>query len=255
MHDDPKTRYNPDAWRGKRTPEDIHQARAGYYGSIHHIDTQIGRMIHFLKKNKLWHNTMIIFTSDHGDMLGDHHLWRKTYAYEGSAHVPMIVKPADSMGLNVRERVDAPVVLQDIMPTILDAVGAEIPDTVDGRSMLPLMTEPKPQWRDYIHGEHSTCYSEEQEMQYVTDGRMKYIWFPRLGTEQLFDLEKDRYETKDVAKDPDYAEQLSLWRGRLIAELEPRNCGLTDGDRLVCQAGKPPIVSPHYRERIERAQG
>src|SRR5690606_20109563 len=100
------------------------------------------------------------------------------------------------------------------------------------------------------HGEHSTCYSEEQEMQYVTDGKMKYIWFPRLGTEQLFNLEQDRYETVDLSSDPGYADQLNLWRGRLISELAPRNLGLTDGDRLVCQFGKPPIVSPHYQERL-----
>ncbi|MFE5318284.1 arylsulfatase [Paenibacillus sp. NPDC056579] len=254
IHDDKRTAFNPDAWRGKRTGEDIHQARAGYYGSINHIDHQIGRLFHYLKKQKLWQNTLIIFTSDHGDMMGDHNLWRKTYAYEGSAHVPMIVKLPQQAGVPVAERVDAPVVLQDIMPTILDAVGLQIPDTVDGKSVLPLMMEEKPLWRDYIHGEHSTCYSEEQEMQYVTDGRIKYIWFPRLGTEQLFDLRQDRYELIDRSTDPNYSDTLLHWRRRLIAELAPRDVGLTEGDRLINQAGKPPIVSPRYRERLERAE-
>ncbi|MFD2114390.1 arylsulfatase [Paenibacillus yanchengensis] len=253
MHDCPEEAARPDAWRGVRSEEEIKRARAGYYGLIHHIDHQIGRLLQFMTDQKLLDNTIIVFTSDHGDMLGDHNLWRKTYAYEGSAHIPFIVRLPSSFG-KMAKQVDTPVVLQDIMPTLLEAVGASIPDTVDGLSLLPLMRGETNFQRDYVHGEHSTCYSEEQEMQYVTDGKMKYIWFPRLGTEQLFDLTKDPCECQNVASDPNYKEQLLDWRNKLVLELAPRQLGLTDGDSLVCQAGKPPIVSPHYAERINQTR-
>lgn len=250
IHDKPGDAVSPVAWRGVRKPEEIRRARAGYYGLIHHIDHQIGRLIQCLQKEGLYDNTVIVFLSDHGDMLGDHHLWRKTYAYEGSAHIPMIVKLPPSFS-PVKPRVLEPVTLQDVMPTLLDATGIDIPDTVDGRSMTGLMLGSVQDWRQYVHGEHSTCYSEEQEMQYVTDGRTKYIWFPRIHREQLFDLTADPGECRDLSELPHERERLQLWRERLINELAPRQAGLVEGGRLVSQAGKPYLVSPHYKRRTE----
>lgn len=251
IHDVAEDAAKPEAWRGVHSEEEIRRARAGYYGSIHHIDHQIGRLLTKLKKDGLFDDTLIIFTADHGDMLGDHHLWRKTYGYEGSAHIPLIIKPPQYWG-SVESRVKQPVLLYDIMPTVLDAANIEIPEKVDGMSLLPLMKGESNDWREYVHGEHGTCYSEEQEMQYLTDGRMKYIWFPRLGTEQLFDLTKDRYECDNLAGKDVYQDELYKWRQRLISELKPREAGLTDGDRLVCQAGKPYLVSPNYEKRMKR---
>jgi arylsulfatase len=252
MHDVEKEASNPDTWRGKVSDEQIRRARVGYYGNIHHIDLQIGRLISQLKKIGQYENTVIVFTSDHGDMMGDHNLWRKTYAYEGSAHIPLIVRLPKAMRSSIASSSDAPVCLQDIMPTILDAAELPIPETVDGQSMLPLIRNEQVEWRPYVHGEHSTCYSELQEMQYLTDGKWKYIWFPRLGTEQLFVMVNDPGECCDLSGSAAASSELLLWRSRLAALLAERNLGLTEGDSLVCQAGKPPIVSPKYKERIER---
>lgn len=233
--------------------EAIHRARAGYYGSITHIDHQLGRLLMYLQDKGILDRTLIFFTSDHGDMLGDHHLWRKTYAYEGSAHIPMIVRlPPDLYPTQIRQ-VDEPVTLQDVMPTLLEAAGIPIPDAVDGQSLLPLMQGCATGWRSFVHGEHSTCYAEEQEMQYLTDGAFKYIWLPRIGEEMLFDLVNDPYERENLADNPVYHEVLVSWRKRLVTILEPRNLGLTDGEQLLNQSGKPPIVSPKYRERMEKA--
>lgn len=250
VHDVEEDAAKPEAWRGVRNQEEIRRARAGYYGSIHHIDQQIGRLLNFLRRDSIFDETLIIFTSDHGDMLGDNNLWRKTYGYEGSAHIPLLIKPPQSWDKPVA-RVEAPVLLQDIMPTIVEAVGRDIPELVDGKSLLPLMKGEGATGRKFVHGEHSTCYSEEQEMQYVTDGKIKYIWFPRIGTEQLFDLTQDRYEQTNLVDDDTYADVLLKWRKRLIEKLEPRNAGLTDGDRLVSQAGKPYHISPKYDERMK----
>ena len=244
IHDRPDDAVNPNAWRGKRSDAEVQRARAGYYGSITHIDHQIGRLFQYLQKNQLWDNTIILFTSDHGDMLGDHNLWRKTYAYEGSARVPLIIRLPGKED-DQRRVIRQPTVLQDIMPTILEAAQCPLP-AVDGRSLLPLLHNDHESWRAYVHGEHCTCYAEEQEMQFVTDGVFKYIWFPRLDSEQLFNLRDDPGECTDLAGLPNYQDTLELWRQRLVDELEPRDAGLTEGGRLVSQCGKPPLRSPHY---------
>ncbi|MDR6553437.1 arylsulfatase A-like enzyme [Paenibacillus qinlingensis] len=255
MHDVPSDAASPDAWRGVRSDEEINRARVGYYGSITHIDHQIGRFLYHLRSKKQFDNTLIIFTSDHGDMLGDHNLWRKTYAYEGSAHIPLLVVLPKSMKAPVQKKVHNPVTIQDIMPTILEAAGVDIPETVDGCSMLGLMSGERAHWREYVHGEHSTCYSEEQEMQFVTDGVYKFIWFPRLGTEQFFNLSEDPMELNDLSHDAAYADTVRTWRRRLIKTLEPRELGLTNGDQLVSQAGKPFMVSPNYKTRKDKVGG
>ena len=252
VHDVPKDATDPNAWHGKRKDEEIRRARVSYYGNISFIDHQIGCILRELRKCQQLDNTVIIFSSDHGDMMGDNNLWRKTYAYEGSAHVPFIVWLPKEMREKIQERSGAPVCLQDIMPTILDACGVEIPDTVDGKSVLPLVRGEDTDWRQYVHGEHTAAYSPTNEMQYLTDGNWKYIWLPRTNQEQLFDLKTDRYETRDLAADPQYQDELVKWRNRLIAVLEPRNAGLVEDGKLVCQVDKGPIVSPHYQERIER---
>lgn len=249
MHDDPDTAVQSNAWRGRKTPEQIRRARAGYYGEISFIDTQIGRLLNWMNRRRSGslRNTWFVFTSDHGDMQGDHNLWRKTYAYEGSARIPFLVVPPEGAGLSPRPVAEEVVELRDIMPTLLEAAGVTIPETVVGRSLLPLLQAPAEAWRRYIHGEHSHCYSPEQEMQYVTDGRRKFIWLPRLDREQFFDLDEDPGETRDLIHDPSRAEEIATWRGFLVAELEKRNCGWAVDGRLV-PPGEEPLISP-WRDR------
>jgi arylsulfatase len=251
IHDDERFAKNPDAWHGRLPIEKVMEARAGYYGSIHHIDHQIGRLMQFMSRymKSEMNNTMFIFTSDHGDMLGDHHMWRKTYAYEGSARIPLIVKLPSSMKIKQAEICDKPVTLYDIMPTVLDLVGAPIPSTVNGASLLPLTQGKDAPWRDVVHGEHSACYSKEEEMQFVTDGKFKYIWFPRTGREQFFRLTEDRSESKDLIHDPSYSDTICRYRSRLIEILRERNIGLTDENGLTVQS--KPIVSPEYAKRVK----
>ena len=191
MHDDPATAAKVEGWRGRQPDAQIDRARApAIAGNITFIDHQIGRLIYELRRirSELWHNTLIIFFSDHGDMLGDHNLWRKTYGYEGSARVPMIVRPPDDWRVQRGLVRDEVVEIRDVMPTLLEAAGLPVPDTCQGQSMMPLVLGQQIPWRNYLHGEHSWCYSHEQAMHYLTDGREKYIWLAHLGKEQLFDL-------------------------------------------------------------------
>ena len=255
MHDKPQDAASVNAWRGRRSDVEIQRARAGYYGSITFIDHQIGRLLYEMRRHdpKAYANTLIIFLSDHGDMLGDHHMWRKTYAYEGSARVPFIVRPPLIDEAYERGQVrDEVVELRDVMPTFLDCAGVDVPDTCQGRSVLPMAAGKKPQWREYLHGEHCRCYSHEQTMHYLTDGHDKYIWLPHAGIEQLFDLDNDPGERHDLSQAPGCAERVATWRGRLVAELEQRaaehDSGMVRDGKLVHLAPDVTETSPHYRK-------
>jgi len=247
VHDRPEDAADPNAWRGRMTPEQIHRARAGYYGEIGFIDTQIGRLMNWCHRFQFeaYRNTWFIFTSDHGDMQGDHNLWRKTYAYEGSARVPFIVMPPYPAREGIRRASEEVVELRDLMPTVLEIAQVPCPPTVDGQSVLPLMRGRARGWRKYIHGEHCACYSHEQEMQYVTDGREKFIWLPRIDQQQFFDLKSDPGECNNLIDSPACAERIDVWRKRLIDELAARDCGWCKGGKLTCP--DEALVSP-YKE-------
>ncbi len=214
-------------------PQQLQQYRAAYYAQINHIDDQIRRLLNTFRKTGVdMDNTMIVFCSDHGDMLGDHQFCRKCLPYEGSARIPFLVKLPDTMGIPQGRVLDQPVELMDIMPTVLDVAGVEIPDTVDGRSVLPLI-QGSTEWRGYVHSEICRTLGGDTGYQMLTDGRRKYIWFPGLGTEQYFDLEQDPGETSDLSQTPDRAAEIEQWRHRLVQELSGRPEGFTDGKRLL----------------------
>ena len=218
------------AWKGNLRPEETRRCRAGYMGCITHIDYQLGYLQERLSGMNLWDNTVLLFTADHGDMMGDHHLHRKCYAYEGSARIPFVVRYANGMDLPAGT-FEQPVGLQDVMPTLLDAVGVGVPDTVTGKSVLDAVRG-KP-WREFMHGEHSPCYDLKHGMHYLTDGREKYIWYVITGEEQLFDLTRDRGECHDLAKAPAQADRLGVWRDRLVKLLHERGDGFSDGQKLI----------------------
>ena len=221
----------------------------GTTGRSAFIDTQIGRLVNWLSRYQpdILKNTWFVFTADHGDMVGDHHLWRKTYAYEGSARIPLIVAPPTGNPGAGRQVAGEVVELRDIMPSILEAAGVAIPPTVDGRSLVPLLQQAPPEWRAFIHGEHCWCYSHEQEMQYVTDGHRKFVWLPRLDTRQFFDLDEDPGECRNLIGDPARQDEIEHWKGFLVAELEARDCGWVEDGDLCCPEGGAPLVSP-YRD-------
>ena len=218
------------SWYGRLTPEQNHRMRAAYMAMISFIDSQIGRLLLALRRMKVLDDTFIIFTSDHGDMMGDHNLHRKTYAYEGSARIPFIIKYPKNWNLptGVFNHV---VGLQDVMPTILEAAGIKPVEGITGRSVLAAIRGEE--WREYIHGEHSPCYSIQEAMHYLTDGKEKYIWFPYSGIEFFFNLKEDRRELQNLASNPKYKDRVKIWRDRLIKILTKRGDGFADGKNLI----------------------
>jgi len=243
-HDVRKDSFDVNAWHGKQTAESIRKSRAAYYGNISFIDHSIGRVLNTLLKAGLYHDTMIIFTSDHGDMLGDHHMWRKTYAYEGSSHIPMIIKPVRGAGCAMQKN-DKVVTLFDIMPTVLDAADLAVPETCDGISMMPLVRGEKTEWRKTFISEHCMCYAPEQENIFITDGRYKLIFFPFDGSLQFFDLASDPGECFDEINNLKYCSVIKQLTDELIEEFKMRNWPVTDGVRLFAKPKGLVMKSPH----------
>ncbi len=152
---------NVDAWHGRLDARLLVRARRAYYAQIAHIDCQVGRVMRVLEGLRAG-PTVVLFTSDHGEMLGDHCLFRKTYAYEGSARVPMIVSLPGARGGRVCAE---PAALEDVYPTLIEAAGTPVPVRTEGLSLLPPCRGERPAWREFVHGEHSACYSADQAMQ------------------------------------------------------------------------------------------
>ena len=106
--------------------------------------------------------------------------------------------------------------LQDVMPTLLDAAGCEIPESVTGRSVLPWMRGETPEWRDVLHGEHAGQYREADGNHWIVNERHKYIWFSQTGEEHLFDVVDDPNEERDLASEAEScARGESGWRRSL----------------------------------------
>lgn len=221
------------AWLADPPTEIVRRARVGYYGSITHVDHQLNRLLRALRGIEGGENTLVIFSSDHGDMLGDHGLWRKTFAYEGSARVPLLMRFTPDMEYDTGREIDRPVGLEDILPTILDVAEIDVPASVDGSSLTALLdNDSREDWRSWYHGEHGPCYDPHTGTQFLVDETTKYIWHPTTGKELLFDLEFDSDETNDLADDADHQDELERWRGRLIERLADRPEGFSDGTQL-----------------------
>ena len=221
-----------------------------YFANITFIDEQIGRIIDALKRNGRYDNSVIIFISDHGDMLGDHYLWRKTYAYEGSAAIPFIIRLPEDIEtfLASGSRIDAPVELRDILPTLLDLTGTPRPESMDGMSVLPLIQEKSPAWREYIDLEHARIYWDKNSWTALTDGHFKYIWHCAAGVEQLFDLDSDPGEKHDLSENPEYGRVLEKMREAMVVHLSPRGEKWVKDGKLVIRTEKE-IYGPNFPER------
>jgi len=234
-------------YHGNLGPAQVKKSKRGYYGSITFIDEQIGRILQTLKDKGMYDDTLIVFTSDHGDMLADHHHWRKSYAYEGSAHIPMLLRWPKAFGFDDKRGTSLaqPMELRDLLPTFLDAAGADIPESVDGASMLDLVRGNTNGWREFIDLEHNRCYTEQNHWNALTDGHQKYLYFAQDGSEQLFDLDNDPGEAKDLSAEQDYRTTMLKWRKRMIEHLSERGEEFVAGGQLVV-GRKDRLYSPNY---------
>ena len=201
-------------------------ARRAFYALCTHIDHQIRVIIGTLREEGLLDNTIILFSSDHGDMLGKHGLWGKRLFYEESAQIPMILCATAAQQAQIgTDKIDPRLVgWQDVMPTLLSMAGLQVPDTVEGISMVG---EPS---RSHLYGEIGEGATATRM---IHDGRHKLIYYPVGNRRQLFDLEQDPQELTDLSDDPAYAGHLGELEQVLVKQLYGGDTAWIAGGQLV----------------------
>ncbi len=223
---------------GNFPDKEIEASRRAYYAAISFVDEQLGRVLEALEKRGELENTLIIYTADHGDMMGDHHMWRKCRAYEGSANIPMILRWPENLQMKTkRGQVRNELVeLRDVLPTFLNAANLPKPIIMDGESMLDILRN-KP-WRKILDLEHAQIYEKDNAWAALTDGKYKYIYFTLTGQQQLFDLQNDPHEMKDLASEKLFKNNEQLvkkWRKKMIKHLKIRGEEWVKNNELVIQ--------------------
>ncbi len=186
------------------TGYDPQLVKACYYAMVELIDDRFGRIVKTLKETGQYDNTIIIFTSDHGELLGDHGLiYKGCRFYEGLTHVPLIVSwPARGLRGVLRE---ALVELVDLAPTLLDAAGIGIPYSMHGKSLLPLLTEKdrEDRHKKFVMSEYHGAIGgkvmpDQTHGVMYFDGRYKVCVYQGHEVGEIYDLENDPGEFDDL---------------------------------------------------------
>jgi hypothetical protein len=189
-----------------RTPAIVRQHLADYYAYISFIDAQVGRIVAALREAGLEDDTILVFASDHGLAIGSHGLFGKQNLYDHSMHAPLLFA---GPGIPRGQQSDALCYLFDIFPTLGDLTGVTGPAGSEGKSLVPVMKDETKQVRDSIF----LAYRQFQRS--VRDDRYQLIVYPQINKTQLFDLQNDPHELKDLAADPDYAKTVEGLTGKL----------------------------------------
>jgi len=238
---------NPEVSSAIFPENEIKSTRAAYAGAISFVDEQLGRVIQALKEAGQYENTFILFFSDHGEMLGDQHMYRKTRPYDPSARVPLIVRwPTGARDFNFKrgQQRKELIELRDIFPTLADVAGLTLPSKVDGESILKILRGEEG-WRETLCLEHSRCYEPDNAWIAIRSNRYKYIFFTLTGEEQLFDMEKDPHELKNLMGDETTKEVYNELYQKLAAEMEERGEVWVKSGKLQVQKVSM-IASPNY---------
>ena len=238
----------PNASSGIFPDDEIIESIKTYAAGLSFVDEQIGRVIKTLKEMGQLNNTIILYTSDHGDMMGDQHMWRKCRPYESSARIPFIVRWPETLHLNAKrgQKRTELVGLRDVFPTFADAANIKIPVQIDGESILNLI-KGEPNWRKVLDLEHSQIYERDNAWVALTDGKYKYIYFTLTGEDQLFDLEKDPYELKNLVLSRGFSKVRSEWYNKMVEHLKIRGSDWVKDNKLQIQK-KSVLIGKNFPE-------
>ena len=198
-----------------KDPQSLTALRRAYYGLVTYIDRKVGELVEALERLGLRDNTIIIFTSDHGDMLAEKNMVQKRSFYEFSSRVPMILNFPDGWAAGTKCR--QPVSLIDLVPTLLQLAGVEGWLPMDGRSLLPCI-EGRETAREAFSESHTNGVYEPCFM--IRKGQYKYVYI-RNEDGQLFDLEQDPGEWNNLCGNPAYREVELELRSRILDTFDP----------------------------------
>lgn len=231
------------------SPEAKKVIKAYYYGLISHQDKQVGKLLDFLERNGLRENTIVIYTSDHGEMLGDFGLYFKSNCYNASIRVPLMISYPDKLAKGHQS--DELVGLQDLLPTLLSLTGEPLECEIDGQDLSPVLLKQQPVRQYYV----AQCLGEPKQQYMVASKEWKYIYHEQGGIEELYQQKHDPNELDNKANsdDPHIAAIQQQMREYLIEWC--RN----NGDEMMLEAGdlkqstpigsleKPKIPNPFGR--------
>ncbi len=224
--------------------EVIETVKPAYMGLIAQIDDELGRLFSAMENARRMDDTLIVFTADHGDFLGDHWLGEKELFFESALRVPMIVYDPSPAANGTRGTVDPKAVESiDLLPTFLDVFGVETPaHLVEGRSLLPLLHARSVDWRDSVISELDYSFRLARQLLgrhprdcrglMIRDQDWKYVWWQGLRP-QLFDLREDPDELADRGDDPALASVRRRMQDELFAWLQERKTRTTVDDAWV----------------------
>ena len=185
------------------------RAKAYYYANITFIDEQVGRILDALDEEGLSESTMVIFTSDHGDLLGDHGLWYKCFGFEGSLRVPLLMRWPNH--IQPQTRCSEIASLLDLFPTLLSSAGVDYAQyNRPGNDLISLISKEEEQ--DFAISE---VMFPPYTMNHIRTKRYKYLFYQNGGYEQLFDLQEDPHELKDISTNPESQSIRNSLKGRL----------------------------------------
>jgi arylsulfatase A-like enzyme len=220
-----------------------------YMGLIKQIDDQMGVLMQFLEARGLLDSTMIVFTSDHGDYLGDHWMGEKDLFHEQSAKIPLIVIDPSSEADATRGTVcDALTEAIDLAPTFVEYFGGKVPAHIlEGRALLPLLRGEQPSdWRKVVFSEYDYAMQdvrlmlnqpiEQCRLFMAFDGRWKYIHASGFRP-MLYDLQSDPEEFVDRGADPDCADVIARLKDALFDwALHPKSHITTSIEKIAAYA-------------------
>ena len=200
---------DPNAYdMGKMTDRDKQEITAAYYAMVELIDKQVGRMVSALEETGQLENTIVIFMSDHGEMLGDHGFYLKgPHFYDEAVRVPLVFSWKDRFQADLRA--DCLMELIDIAPTLLEASGLEIPEYIQGRTLLPILLGQAPagQHRDYVFSEYYNAWTHKHSYGSMLRTREeKMVVYHGIDQGELYDLNSDPDEFENLWSDASHAE-------------------------------------------------
>ncbi len=208
---------DPDGYDITRmTDRDKREVIAAYYAMVELIDKQFGRMVAALEETGQLENTLVIFMSDHGEMLGDHGLFLKgPHFYDEAVRVPLIFSWKDRFAAGLRA--DCLMELIDIAPTLLEAAGIEVPDYIQGRSLMPILLAQADarQHRDYVFSEYYNAWTHKHSYgSMLRTHDEKIIVYHGTDQGEMYDLKADPDEFENLWDDPRHTERkLRLIKG------------------------------------------
>jgi choline-sulfatase len=199
------------------TEAQVREARRAYFGLVTYLDDKIGRLLGALEATGQAENTVVVYTADHGEMLGERGLWRKSTFYEHSARVPLIIRWPGVIGGG--RRVAHVVSLVDVTATLLDIGGGGAPERLDGESLIPLAKGDSARWKDEAISEY-LAHGVSGPMAMLRRSRYKLNYIHGEQPE-LFDLENDPRELENLADHPDHQATLADMQMSLLARWDP----------------------------------